>query len=65
MTIILAHEEHKTACNDDIPSRDTTPQGETKQRDERRFIQDALEDDEVREALKRLHAEKERDGRRV
>lgn len=56
-------EERETAHNDDMPSGDAAPQGETKQLDEKRFIRDALEDDEVREALICLHAQKEGDSR--
>ena len=59
----VPREEHETAHNDDMPSGDAVPQGETTQLDEKRFIRDALEDDEVREALKCLHAQKEGDGR--
>ena len=58
----MADEQDKVVASQPAPTTKDMPRQKGQPSDEERRIQDALEDDDVRESLKDLHARKARNG---
>ena len=58
----MADEQEKVVAAQPVPSTKGMPRPKGQLTDEERRMQDVLEDDDVREALKELHSQKAKSG---
>ncbi len=58
----MADEQEKVVARQPVPTTKGMPRHKGQPTEEERRIQDALEDDDVREALKELHTHKTKSG---